>query len=197
MMLRGSVFFILHCLFIALFFLPGETQAQRTDIYENDIRYYNRALELFNKEKYGVAQKHFLLYAERTRDRETRINAEYYAGVCAMELFNPDAINLLGKVAIRYPDHSKAALALFNLGKYFYRIKDNKLAVQYLSGVNPIALTPEEASEFWFMKGYCYFKLEQFEESKTAFKNIKDQGRQIPRCSKLLLWLRGIPPGQL
>lgn len=175
-MLRGALFLMIQCA-LATFvsFLPNQATAQRTDIYENDIRYYNRALELFNKEKYGVAQKHFLLYAQRTQDRETRINAEYYAGVCAMELFNPDAINLLNRVAIKYPEHSKAQPALFNLGKYFYRVKDNKSAVKYLEGVNAVALTPEDASEYWFIKGYCYFKLEQFDESKTAFKNIKDE----------------------
>jgi TolA-binding protein len=175
-MLRGVILFSIQCALIAAFsFVSNKAAAQRTDVYENDIRYYNRALELFNKEKYGVAQKHFLMYAERTKDRETRINAEFYAGVCAMELFNPDAINMLSRVAIKYPEHSKAQPALFNLGKYFYRVKDNKSAVKYLSGVNAIALTPDEASEYWFIKGYCYFKLEQFEESKTAFKNIKDE----------------------
>jgi TolA-binding protein len=175
-MLRGAIVFTIQSILIgAAMLLPAAVSAQRTDIYENDIRYYNRALELFNKEKYGVAQKHFLMYAQRTKDRETRINAEYYAGVCAMELFNQDAINLLLGVALRYPEHSKAQPALFNLGKYFYRVKDNKSAVTYLAGVNALSLTPEEASEYWFIKGYCYFKLEQFEESKNAFKNIKDQ----------------------
>jgi TolA-binding protein len=155
-------------------FLPQISVAQRTEVYEADLRYYNRALELFNKEKYAVAQKHFLWYVQFSKDRETRINAEFYAGVCAMELFNPDAINLLNGVAIKYPEHSKAQPALFNLGKYFYRSKDNKSAVKYLNGVNPIALTPEEAGEYWFIKGYCLFKLDEFDASQLAFKNIKD-----------------------
>lgn len=149
--------------------------AQRTEVYEADIKYYNRALELFNKEKYAVAQKHFSWYAQFSTDRETRINAEFYAGVCAMELFNPDAINILNGVILKYPEHSKAQPALFNLGKYFYRVKDNKSAVKYLNSVNPLALTPADASEFWFIKGYCLFKTDQFDDAKLAFKNIKDE----------------------
>ncbi len=152
--------------------------AQRTGVYEENLRYYNRALELFNKEKYAVAQKHFLMYMGISKDRETRINAEYYAGVCAMELFNADAINLLNNVRIKYPDHSKAQLANYQLGKYFYRSKDNKTAVKHFELTDPIALTQEEADEFWFMKGYCYFKTDRFDDAKTAFQNIKDkQGR--------------------
>ena len=155
--------------------IPADVNAQRTETYESDIRYYNRALELFNKEKYGDAQKHFLLYTQISTDRETRINAEYYAGVCAMELFNPDAINMLNAVVLKYPEHSKAQPALFNLGKYFYRVKDNKSALKYLTQVNDVALTPTDASEFWFIKGYCHFKTEQFDEAKLAFKHIKDE----------------------
>lgn len=164
--------------FLLLLLLYIQAGAQRTAVYEEQLRYYNRALELFNKEKYAVAQKHFLMYMSISRDRETRINAEYYAGVCAMELFNADAINLLNNVRIKFPDHSKAQLANYQLGKYFYRTKDNKTAVKHFEQVDPIALTVEEADEYWFMKGYCYFKTDRFDESKTAFTNVKDkQGR--------------------
>jgi TolA-binding protein len=164
------------CLLLSLLCtIAGSVFAQRTEVYDVDLRYYNRALELFTKEKYAVAQKHFLWYSQFSKDRETRINSEFYAGVCAMELFNPDAINLLNGVAIKYPEHSKAQPALFNLGKYFYRTKDNKTAVKYLSGVNAYSLTPAEASEFWFIKGYCLFKTDSFDQSKLAFQNIKDE----------------------
>lgn len=160
---------------LCLGLIPQQTSAQRTEVYEADLRYYNRALELFNKEKYATAQKHFLWYAQFSKDRETRINAEYYAGVCAMELFNPDAINLLNNVYLKYPEHSKAQPALFNLGKYFYRVKDNKSAVAYFKSVQPLALTPEQASEFHFLNGYCLFKTDDFDKAKTAFKNLKDE----------------------
>ena len=158
-------------LFVSCYF----ASAQKTFIYESDISYYKNAIELFDKAKYGVAQKHFLIYAEVTTDRDNKINAEYYAGVCAMELFNVDAITLLNNIVVKYPENPKANLASFQLGKYFYRNKDNKSAVVYLNQVNPSKLTAAEASEYYFIKGYCLFKSEKFEDSKTAFSNIKDQ----------------------
>ncbi len=161
-------------LFLYLF-LTLNLSAQRTAVYDQQLRYYNRALELFEKEKYAAAQKHFLLYTSISTDRETAINAEYYAGVCAMELFNADAITLLNSVRLKYPEHSKAQLANYQLGKYFYRNKDNKTAIKYFEITDPVALTTAEADEFWFMKGYCYFKTERFDESKTAFQSIKDK----------------------
>jgi len=165
----------LFFVFIFFTFLSFLAKAQKTLVYEDNSQIYKRAIELFDKGKYAVAQKHFIEYAEVTNDRETKINAEYYAAVCAMELFNPDATTLLNNIRINYPENPKANLATFQLGKYFYRNKDNKSAVRYLSLVDAAKLTPEESSEFWFIKGYCLFKSDKFDESKIAFGNIKEQ----------------------
>lgn len=167
--LRIRIFFVLFSCLSTL-----GVYAQKTLVNESPLRIYNRAHELFQHEQYGEAQKHFLLYAEKATDRETRINAQYYAGVCALELFNPDAINLLLSVNRNYPEHSKSKQALFQLGKYFYRIKDNKSAIRYFEYVSAEDLTPAEAEEFNFLKGYCYFKTGNFEPSKKNFSEIKD-----------------------
>ncbi|MFA6262013.1 MAG: tetratricopeptide repeat protein [Bacteroidia bacterium] len=170
MKLRIRIFFVLiSC-------LGGmEAYAQKTLVNESPLRIYNRAHELFQHEQYGEAQKHFLIYSDKAVDRETHINAQYYAGVCAMELFNPDAINLLLKVNRNYPEHSKSKQALFQLGKYFYRVKDNKSAIKYFEYVSAEDLTPADAEEFNFLKGYCYFKTDKFEPSKKNFSEIKDK----------------------
>jgi TolA-binding protein len=159
---------ILFCLLTTLSF------AQKSEVYANNQRIYNRATELYNHDMFGEAQKHFIMFAERTTEREMKINAYYFAGVCAMELLNPDAVNLLLKVGTQYTDHSKSKPALFQLGKYFYRLKDNKNAVKYLSLVGAEDLTPEQAEHMFFIKGYCYFKLDDFENAKKSLGNIID-----------------------
>ena len=159
-------FFVLHCIYV---------HAQKTLVNENEIHIYNNAAELFSKAKYAVAQKHFTRFAEITNDYEYKINAEYFAGVCAMELFNPDATTLLNNIRVKYPENVKANLATFQLGKFFYRNKDNKSAVKYLDQVNAKNLTPDEASEFYFIKGYCLFKTDKFDDAKNAFNAIKEQ----------------------
>lgn len=148
---------------------------QQTTNNTHSFAFYKQAYELFYKEKYAPAQQLFLQYVQTTSDRETGINARYYAGVCAMELFNADAILLLTDVTNKYPEHPKAKLAMYQLGRYFYRTKDNKRAIQYLEQVDALSLTNEEANEYWFIKGYCYFKTDIFLHSKTAFGNIKDK----------------------
>lgn len=149
--------------------------AQKTETFANVLQLYQRAHELFEHEQYGESQKHFLLFAEQVKDRELKTNALYYAGVCAMELMNPDAINLLNNIHLDYPEHSKSRPAIYQLGKYYYRVKDNKNAVKHLQRVTAEDLTPAEADELYFMRGYCYFKLDNFDDSKKSFVNIKEK----------------------
>ncbi|MFI5221446.1 MAG: tetratricopeptide repeat protein [Bacteroidia bacterium] len=172
-MLKG----LFNCFLVFCFVLPfaNLANAQKTLVYEDHSSVYKQALELFDKEKYAPAQVHFREFASITSDRGNKINAEYYAAVCAMELFNPDAVPLLKEVHEKYPESPKANLALFQLGKYYYRNKENKVAIKYLEEVAAGDLTPAEASEYWFIKGYCLFKSEKFDEAKTAFNNIKEQ----------------------
>ena len=160
---------------IGLLLMPLGIWAQKTEVYNQPQRIYNRAIELFEHAQYGEAQKHFLLYMERSDARELSVNAMYYAGVCAMELFNPDAVNYLLGVYSKFPEHAKAKPAIFQLGKYYYRNKDNKNAVKYLQYVTPQDLTPSDAEELSFIKGYCYFKLDQFDDSKLSFANIVEK----------------------
>lgn len=163
-------------LFILVFaFNPTQVNAQRTAVYEDETRIYQRALELFDKEKYAAAQKHFNMFAERCKDEVYLVNAKYYAATCAMELANTDAVKLLTGIVKNYPQYNKAVLAKYQLGRYYYRNKDNKKAVFYLNQVTEASLAGNDLLEFYFVKGYCNFKMDQFDEAQKAFKNIKDQ----------------------
>jgi tetratricopeptide (TPR) repeat protein len=152
-----------------------KSKAQQTLTYTDEIRFYNRALELFDKEKFATAQKHFNWYQQISKDPFNKINAQYYSAVCAMELFNTDAENLLLKVANQHPQHPKAKLAIFQLGKLHYRNKNNKQAVKYLEQTQIAYLKGPDSKEYYFIYGYSLFKLDRFEDAKNAFAKIKDE----------------------
>jgi TolA-binding protein len=151
-------FFGKFILFFGLFLGSNqETTAQQTLVYTDEIRYYNRGLELFDKEKFAAAQKHFDWYFKLSTQPINKANAAYYSAVCALELFNNDAEYLLNQVIAKYPESTKAKLALFQLGKLHYRNKNNKLGVAYLDKVEPKYLNGSEEKEFHFIYGYCCF----------------------------------------
>lgn len=151
-----------------------QSKAQKTAVYEDEIRFFNRGLELFDKEKFAAAQTHFNWYASIGKSPELKIKSEYYAATCAMELFNQDAESLLKVILAKYPTNPSAKLAVFQLGKLHYRAKNNKEAVKWLQKVDPSYLSEQDKIEFYFTAGYCHFKVNQFEQSKKSFIVIKD-----------------------
>ena len=151
------------------------SNAQQTAIFTDEIKFYNKGLALYDKEKFAAAQKHFDWYARIGSDPINKINAEYYAAVCAMELFNTDALARLNNLLKKYPAHPKSKLALFQIGKFHYRNKNNTLSVAALDQMPVNYLSGSDLKEFYFIYGYSLFKVERFEDSKNAFKPIKDE----------------------
>ena len=85
---------IKKCLLLLIFSLLGiaTINAQLTDIYTEADRPYKTAMELFTKEKYGAAKQLLDQYIIASNGSEqNKINAEFYAAICAFELFHPDA----------------------------------------------------------------------------------------------------------
>jgi TolA-binding protein len=144
--------------------------AQITQLQENSIRFYNRGLELFDKEKYGAAQKQFSLFLDECNDPLLRINTEYYIATCALELHNPDAIKLFNLIIEKYPESPKAKASSFQLGRYYFRQKEYSSALEQLQRVDAEYLTPEELSEYHFIIGYCQFRKENYDAAKSALE---------------------------
>lgn len=169
--------YLKYCVVLLVFIFTNKynATAQRTAVYEDETRIYQRALELFDKEKYASAQKHFNMFANKCKDEVYVVNAKYYEATCAMELANNDALKMFQSIIKTYPQYDKAELAKFQLGRHFYRNKDYKKAVKWLSDFNEGYLGEAQLLEYYFIKGFCNFKTENFEESQKAFKNIKDQ----------------------
>lgn len=161
---------------IILLGLSSTGFAQRNLVYNSPEAEYQNALELFNKEKYGAAQKLFNKTIELIKDEqsEVRINAEYYAAICSIELFNTDAEYRLKKFMNNYPENPKIKMANFQLGKLQYRQKKYNNAAQTLSSVDIYDLSGEELTEYYFKLGYSYFMLKNYEKAKKPFFEIKD-----------------------
>ncbi|HAX94636.1 MAG TPA: hypothetical protein DCY25_12000, partial [Bacteroidales bacterium] len=82
-------------LFIFILFFVAIARAVPQDSFSgDDIRSeFNRAMDLFNKEKYAPAIRLFDSYIREGKGNTSiRIEeAEYYAALSALKLFNPDA----------------------------------------------------------------------------------------------------------
>lgn len=168
----------LYIFFVGLFLMICVAAfSQKTAIYTNPDADFKSALELFQKQKYGSAQKQFSRIARRYKDETNslvRIDAEYYAALCALELFNKDAELLLKAFIANHPESPRVQTASFYLGKYSYRKKQYVKALEWFEKVDVYDLSNEELSEFYFKRGYSYLETDSLEKAKKDFFEIKD-----------------------
>ena len=150
--------------------------SQKTLIFTNPNQDYVTGLELFEKMKYGAAQKHFdnAIKANGDSNSEFKANAEYYSALCAIELFNEDAEYKISRFIAEHPENSKVNGAFFHMARFQYRNKKYKNAIIWFLKINKDKLNNEEIGEYYFKLGYSYFRTKKFEKASFAFYEIKD-----------------------
>ncbi len=149
--------------------------SQKTAIHSQPEADFRSALELFQKQKYGSAQKQFSkVIARNAPNSLDRIDAEYYSALCALELFNKDAELLLKNFIADHGESPRVQSACFYLGKYNYRKKQYNKALEWFAKIDIYELSNEELSELYFKRGYSYFEEDSIELAKKDFFEIKD-----------------------
>jgi tetratricopeptide (TPR) repeat protein len=171
-----SIRFVGLLLIASITCISFQTQAQQTAVYSHEDNDYRAGLELFEKQKYGAAQEKFEEAIARINNAgdEIFVNAEYYRALCALELFNKDAEFLLSEFIKDHPESPRVRTAYFQLGRYHYRRKKYRDAIEWLEKVDEYDLSHKELAEFYFKKGYSYFKVENFDEASKNFYEIKE-----------------------
>ncbi len=158
------------------FYFFCNISAQKSAIDSRNDEAYRSALELFDKEKYAVAQKFFLEVTNNPKFENTilKSNAEYYALICAIELQNEDAEVLGTRFIARNPESIHINEAQFRLGKFEYGKKRYRLALGYFTKVNKEELNEDDQAEYYFKMGYSYFMQDSIDKARKAFFEIKD-----------------------
>jgi TolA-binding protein len=170
MIVRRTLFFILFSLLI----FP--LQAQKTRINTSPDRNYFKGLELYTMEKYSAAQEFFTKAIESYGNEmsELRAGAMYYSALCAIELFNMDAEYKVFEFVSQNPESQLINDANFRLAGYLYQKKTYSKAISYYNKVDRFVLNPTELSEYYFNKGYSYYMLNDLENARVNFYEIKD-----------------------
>ncbi len=159
-----------------LILFSNQLIAQQTAVYLDPERGYQLGSELFNKQKYGAAQKEFQKVTESKENvaEESRINSEFYIAFCAAELFNKDAEFLLTTFMNNHPESPKYGATVLELGKYFYRQKKYKKAIEWMEKADKTLISSEDLPEYYFRLGYSSYMTNNYEKATIAFKEVKD-----------------------
>ena len=168
--------FLFINLFLILISFADFTYAQNSIIYQSPNSEFNTGVELFNKQKYVAAQKHFNNITLNKGENYSNIktDAQYYSALCAIELFNSDAEYLINKFIEEHPESPRVKTAYFQMGKFQYRKKDYQQSIIWFKRVNKFDLNNDELAEYFFKLGYSYFALEDNTNASKMFYELLD-----------------------
>jgi TolA-binding protein len=156
---------------LQLIFL-GSVTGQKTLLYSDALKIYHDAEELFSKEKYGSAEELYTQVAEEATDIVIKSDASFYRAVCALELDRWDAPELFKKFTETYPESPKIGLASYYQARYYFKSRDLKKTIQYISTTDVDMLSPEQLTDYKFMAGYSYFMQNDYAKAKTYFQPL-------------------------
>lgn len=161
---------------LSLLFACITVYSQKTLHLTDPASTYKTGVELFEKQKYGAARRCFEQIASNQNFDQTEIkaNSQYYAALCAVELFNADAEYLLAVFINENPENAKQNEAKFHMGRFNYNNKKYAKAASWFEQVKPNGLTEDQRHEYYFQSGYSYFQETDYEKARVAFAEIKD-----------------------
>ncbi|MCK9616662.1 MAG: tetratricopeptide repeat protein [Lentimicrobiaceae bacterium] len=170
----------LSLLFFIILCNTGKVFSQNTASELQPYADYRLAKEMFSVQKFGAAQALFENVMQSIPDKEDaiRIDAEYYAAFCALELLHPDAEYRMIEFITYHPDNNNTKVAYFQLGKFYYSQKDFQKAVAAFEKTDIFELNNRDLAEYYFKLGLSYFKRNDFEKALKNFYEIKDSENQ-------------------
>ena len=180
---------------------PPAAQAQQTQTFAsaNAERFYQEGLDLFDRKQYGAAQQAMQEYLRQAPPRygageqsgpaattgraERLADAEYYYALSGLYQQHPDAVGLILDFAERHPTHPQAAVAYFELGKYYFTKGDYAQASTYLARMAPTSLSQAQRAESDFKLGYSYFQLKDYDKARPLFERNQQQASEYRYAS--------------
>ncbi len=143
-------------------------------LYIDEDYNYKMGIELFDKEKYALAQDYFekVIDYYGSEHTDVKADAEYFSALCSIELFNNDAEYRIANFIADYPESPLTRVAYFEMGKHQYRNKEYKQTIFYFNKVWKQNLSKEQLNEFYFKFGYAYFKEKKLEKASKMFYEV-------------------------
>nr|WP_321409684.1 tetratricopeptide repeat protein [uncultured Carboxylicivirga sp.] len=149
--------------------------AQKSLKYQSVEESYEKGMELFRHQKYGLARLQFNAYVDANKNNMSARVAEaaYLQRVCSQKLDNGDMQYLWEDYIKNYPYSNRLPYAYMHMGDYFKDKDKFRQATRWYEKVDANGLDKETELDFNFSAGYALFKQERYDEALVYFNKIK------------------------
>ena len=162
-------------LWIMSIVLTQSVQAQEPIALFDKSAVYKEAIHLYDHEKYSASMKKFeeFIGLESDPQNALRINAEYYKGICALYLLQPDAEYQLIRFVREHPDSPWKHHVYFELATFNYQRKSYKKALEWFQEVDQDMLSNDEKIAFFYKRGHSLFEEGDLKSARQDFLEVK------------------------
>lgn len=161
---------------LIIFFIANTVLGQQSRKYSSNYSHFYRAEELYSKSQFSAARKEFRSFINSNQNDEDPflLKAYYFEGLCALELQNTDAIELLEAFNKKYPENIFLYETRFTIAKHFYKYRQFKDAQTWFLKVPAKELKKEDREEYFFKLGYSALEKKNYNLAYTSFRDAKD-----------------------
>jgi len=158
--------------------------AQDVLMQQKSARLFKTGEELMTQHQFAAAHENFNEFLSLSKQSPTqKQDAEYYRGICSLNLYHTDAEKQLQDFITNNPSSPKASTAYAELANFFYTEKNYKKAANYFAKSDFSSLTASQQSEAHFRWGYSLFSQKFLKDALDQFNFIKTQGGQYGPAS--------------
>ena len=163
-----------NLLFVALFIVFSATSfAQKSDIFTNELKEYNHALELYNNRDFVAAKFLFnKLKGQFDQSSEHKANCEYYEAFAAIQLGDQSGDEMMRNFVERYPTSTKQNTAFLEVGDYYFKNAKYTYALKWYNRVETRNLSIYQEEDFNFKYAYGLFAVRSYARAKEYFQKL-------------------------
>ena len=166
---------------VGFLLLIGQTYAQQSATYTNELADYQKALTLYNNKQYQAAQSMFDKVKDATDNEQVEADCTYYYANCAVRLNQINADALIEDFVEKHPTSTKRNSAFMDVADYYFDNGKYAYARKWYDKVDEGNIGIAERDKFSFNYGYSLYSTKDEVGAQKYFNRVltsKEYGPQ-------------------
>ena len=159
-------------LFALFFWGTFSVSAQKSTIYNSNLKDFETAVSLYNAGQYASAKIVLDRVLSNSDYQEIQADCLYYTALCAIRERQPNAGSWMERFVSNYPTSTKKNQGYVELGHFYFQQGDYEKALMGYEKVDEMYLNANESEKYNFQKGYSFFIAKNKKLASAYFNKV-------------------------